>query len=66
MKLKYSNSKAFEAILGMETTLTNEKHLYLTSLKTTINWYVMHSLFFLSLISVSHGNLRIFFINFEH
>ena len=38
--------KLYESILGIVTILTNEKYLYFTLLKTFINWYVMHSLFF--------------------
>ena len=64
-KLKHVNFKLFESILGMVTTLANgEKYWYFTLLKTFINWYVMH-LLFLSMINVSHGNLRIFFYWFR-
>ena len=45
-KLKYGNLKLFESILGIVTTLTNEKHWYFTLPSIFINWYVMHSLFF--------------------
>ena len=57
--------KLFESILGIVTALINEKYWYFTLLKTLLNWYVMHSLF-LSMMNVSHGNLRIFIINFEY
>ena len=33
-KLKYSNFKVFESILGIVTTLTSEKYWYFTLLKT--------------------------------
>ena len=57
--------RLFESILGIGTTLINEKYWYIALLKTFINWYVMHSLF-LSMLNVSHGNLRIFLINSRH
>ena len=56
----------FESMLGIVRTVTSENYWYFTLLKTFINWYVMHSLFFPSMMNVSHGNLRIFLINFEH
>ena len=37
----------FESMLGIVTTLTNEKYWYCTLLKTFINCYGMHSLFFI-------------------
>ena len=38
----------FKLILGIGTTLTNKKYWYFTLLKIFINWYVMHSLFFIN------------------
>ena len=52
--------KLFESILDIVTTLTIEKYWYFTLLMTFINWYVMHPLFFLSMMNVLHRNLRIF------
>ena len=40
--------KLFGSILGLATTLKNEKYWYFTLLRTFINWYVMHSLFFIN------------------
>ena len=47
-RLKYSNFTLFESILGIVTTLTNDKYWYFTLLKIFINWYVIHSLFFIN------------------
>ena len=52
-------------MIGIVTTLTNEKYWHFTLLKTFITWYVMHSLF-LPIMNVAHGNLRFFLINFEN
>ena len=38
----------FKSILGIVTTLTHEKYWHFTLLKTFINWYVMHSSFFVN------------------
>ena len=40
--------KLFKSILGIIPTLTSEIYWYFTLLKTFINWYVMHSLFFIN------------------
>ena len=48
-EIKYSNFKLFESILGIVTTFTDEEYRYFSWIKTFINWYVMHSLFFYQL-----------------
>ena len=56
--------KLFALILGIVKTLTNEKYWYFTLFKIFINWYVMHS-YLLSMINVSHGNLRILILSIK-